>query len=272
MGFKMSGSPAKMGTISGTAGHSSALKMRAEENVASALKQKYTYKNKKGERVAVPKEGLDATGVPSGQFKGLASDKATDATWGKGQEKAKSSGRDLDALVKSRKGMKKGSDEYNATQNQINTALGNKTKHGATSSTETKGNKTTTSKVVPGISESSSTTKNSKNILTGGGKSVKKSTFEDDKGITTRKSKIKVNKGGEVTKTKKVIKSDWDKDNKVDKKTKIKTNVKKGTTKRVTKEGGRRTVVKTDKEGNVTTKSRRTIKGWLTGKGKKSEE
>jgi hypothetical protein len=39
MGFKMNGSPAKMGTIQGTAGHSSALKMKVEEN-ASALKQK----------------------------------------------------------------------------------------------------------------------------------------------------------------------------------------------------------------------------------------
>jgi hypothetical protein len=39
MGFKMNGSPAKMGTIQGTAGYSSALKMKVEEN-ASALKQK----------------------------------------------------------------------------------------------------------------------------------------------------------------------------------------------------------------------------------------
>ena len=39
MGFKMNGSPAKMGTIQGTAGHSSALKMKVEEN-ASALKKK----------------------------------------------------------------------------------------------------------------------------------------------------------------------------------------------------------------------------------------
>jgi hypothetical protein len=38
MAFKMNGSPAKMGTIQGAAGHVSALKMKAEEN-ASALKQ-----------------------------------------------------------------------------------------------------------------------------------------------------------------------------------------------------------------------------------------
>ena len=36
----MKGSPAKLGTISGTAGHSSALKMKAEADAASALKQK----------------------------------------------------------------------------------------------------------------------------------------------------------------------------------------------------------------------------------------
>lgn len=268
MGFKMNGSPAKMGTISGTAGHSSALKMKVEADATSALKQV----NLKTGKVEVPALEVKkkAAGEPYVSKEG--NEMAGDKIWKKGQDKAKSSGRDLDTLVMLRGGQKKGSDEYNATQNQINVALGNKTKHGTTSSTETKGNKTTTSKVVPGISESSSTTKNSKNILTGGGKSVKKSTFEDDKGITTKKSKVIVNKEGEVKRTKKVIKSDWDKDNKVDKETKIKTNVKKGTTKRVTKEGGRRTVVKTDKEGNVTTKSRRTLKGFLTGKGKKSEE
>jgi hypothetical protein len=38
MAFNMNGSPAKMGTIQGAAGHVSALKMKAEEN-ASALKQ-----------------------------------------------------------------------------------------------------------------------------------------------------------------------------------------------------------------------------------------
>jgi isoleucyl-tRNA synthetase len=40
MAFKMNGSPAKMGTISGTAGHSSALKMKVEQDAASALKLK----------------------------------------------------------------------------------------------------------------------------------------------------------------------------------------------------------------------------------------
>ena len=39
MAYKMKGSPAKMGTIQGTAAHTSALKMRVEQNAASALKQ-----------------------------------------------------------------------------------------------------------------------------------------------------------------------------------------------------------------------------------------
>ena len=268
----MNGSPAKMGTISGTAGHSSVLKMRAEENAASALKQKYTYKNKKGERVAVPKEGLDATGVPSGQFKGLASDKATDAVWKKGQDKAKSSGVDLDALVKTRKGLKKGSDEYNVVQNQINKALGSKKVHGATSSVETKDNTTTTVSNKPGVSSNVASTKTTR----GGRKKVTTKRYEDNEGITTRKYKTIADKEGDIKRSKTVIKSDYDKDDTVDKKTKIKTKYNKdGTvkkTKRVTKEGGRRTVTKTDKEGNVTTKSRRTIKGWLTGKGKKKKE
>jgi hypothetical protein len=232
MGFKL---PGKSMT-SGTSAHSSALKMRESENAASALKQ--------------------------------TEPKMAEKDWKKGQESAKSSGRDLDALVKSRKGMKKGSDEYNVVQNQINKALGSKKRHGTTSSTATKGKTTTTSKVTPGLSSSAASTKTTR----GGKKKVTKKRYEDDAGITTRKVKTISDKEGNVKRTKKVIKSDYDKDSKVDKKTKIKTNVKKGTTKRVTKEDGRRTVTKTDKEGNVTTKSRRTLKGFFTGKGKKKKE
>jgi hypothetical protein len=243
MAFKMNGSPAKLGTISGAAGHSSALKMKAKADAASALKQKDPNIGKKG------------------LYK-------SDKSWKEGEASAKSSGRDLNELVKIRKGLKKGSDEYNVVQNQINKALGNKKVHGATSSTETKGKTTTTTSNKPGISSNVSSTKTTR----GGKKKVTKKRYEDDEGITTRKIKTITDKEGNVKRTKKVIKSDYDKDNKVDKKTKIKTNVKRGTTKRVTTEGGRRTVTKTDKEGNVTTKSRRTLKGWLTGKGKKTEE
>ena len=224
MAYKMNGSPAKMGTISGTAGHSSALKMKVEADAASALKQKGTY----------------------------ASAKKNDPK--------------LDEYIKTRSSNEKGSAEYNAAQNKINVAYGDKTRHGATSSTETKGKTKTTTSNVPGVSTSSASTKTTR----GGKKKVTKKSYEDDQGITTRKIKTISNEEGTPKRTKKVIKSDYDKDGTVDKKTKIKVN-KKGT-KRVTREGGRRTVIKTDKEGNVTTKSRRTLKGFLTGKGKKNKE
>ena len=166
---------------------------------------------------------------------------------------------------------KKGSDEYNTTQNQINQALGDKTRHGAKSSTETKGKTTTTSKVTPGLSSDTKSTKTTR----GGKKTVTKRTLSNDKENTTFKTKTKLDKEGDVKRKKSIIKSDYDKDNKVDKKTKLKTKYNKDGTvkseKRVTKEGGRRTVSKT-KDGVTTTKSRRTLKGFFTGKGKKSEE
>lgn len=46
MAFKMKGSPAKMGTINGTAGHSSALKMKMEKDAAAKLKKESAMKIK----------------------------------------------------------------------------------------------------------------------------------------------------------------------------------------------------------------------------------
>ena len=48
-----------------------------------------------------------------------------DSEWKKGQDKAKDMGTDLDALVKKRKSLEKGSDEWKRNQNLINEALGN---------------------------------------------------------------------------------------------------------------------------------------------------
>lgn len=287
MAFKMNGSPAKMGTISGTAGHSSALKMRGEE-IASAFKYSRT---------------KDDAPPPIPKDEKVKDKKMANKDWKKGEAKAKSSGRDLNALVKARKGMKKGSDEYNATQNQINSALGSKKVHGASSSTTTKGKKSTTTSSKPGLSTKVESNKLKKNVLSGATTDITKSRYEDDKGVTTRKTKVKSNSEGDVKKTKKVIKTDFDKDGKDDKITKKVTKnkkdggkkikvVKKDTvnnkktktkvemnaegkvekTKKVTREGGRRTVTKTDGEGNKTTKSRRTLKGFFTGKGKKKKE
>lgn len=51
-------------------------------------------------------------------------------TWSEGSKSAKSStGKSLNQLVAARKGLKKGSAEYNTIQNQINTALGSKVRH-----------------------------------------------------------------------------------------------------------------------------------------------
>ena len=61
---------------------------------------------------------------PSGSGSG-SGDKMPDSDWKKGQDKAKEMGTDLDALVKKRKTLEKGSDEWKRNQNLINEALGN---------------------------------------------------------------------------------------------------------------------------------------------------
>ena len=100
MGFKLPG----QSIHSGTSAHRSALKMKAQE-LASALKQK-----------DIGKKGL---------YK-------SDKSWKEGQESAKKDNQNLDALVKKRKGLEKGSNEYNKTQNAINKALGNKKRYAVT--------------------------------------------------------------------------------------------------------------------------------------------
>ena len=139
MGFKMNGSPAKMGTIQGTAGHSSALKMKVEEN-ASALKQMTITKEDMKGTGFVPKKGKPATVSATGktytsQITGKQveldptkkGDKAVlESRWKKGD---KASGGTLNELVKQRKGVTKGTPEYNKIQNKINEALGSKKKY-----------------------------------------------------------------------------------------------------------------------------------------------
>jgi len=80
MGFKMNGSPAKMGTISGTAGHGSALKMKAEASAASALKQKEKRETSwwKGEEGLIPDElqpGVNRPKVKTEHGKKVEADK-----------------------------------------------------------------------------------------------------------------------------------------------------------------------------------------------------
>ena len=141
MGFKMNGSPAKMGTIQGTAGHSSALKMKAEADTASALKQmELTADETKGMVKKGKDKGLDLTVNATGTSVTTKSGKTVkldpkkekghaqilQTRWKKGD---KASGGTLNDLVKQRKGVKKGTPEYNKIQNQINKALGSKKRY-----------------------------------------------------------------------------------------------------------------------------------------------
>jgi len=76
----MNGSPAKMGTISGTAGHGSALKMKAEASAASALKQKEKRETSwwKGEEGLIPDElqpGVNRPKVKTEHGKKVEADK-----------------------------------------------------------------------------------------------------------------------------------------------------------------------------------------------------
>ena len=149
-------------------------------------------KSKKNEKVETtkPKVTLD-TKVKGGS-----------KTWRQGM---KSSGSSLNDLAKKRDTLKKGSDEYNAVQNKINVHLGSKKRHGVTSSTGTKGRKTTTTKKVPGVSSSTSVTKK-RNI--GGTKTVvnKSNLMNNTSSKTkTKNNKRKVttyNEDGTISKTK----------------------------------------------------------------------
>ena len=125
MGFKL---PGKSMT-SGTSAHKSALKMRSEK-IASAFKQLADVEKQK-ENMKKTAEIRAAKGLDSGK-------KMADADWKKGQEKAKAAGGDLDALVKQRKGLKKGTPEYAKVQNKINTALGSKKRYDEGSAKPTK--------------------------------------------------------------------------------------------------------------------------------------
>jgi hypothetical protein len=108
-------------------------------------------------------------------------------------------------------------------------------------------------------------------------KEIHKSTDKDEKGTHKVKQKETYRKDGGSKKF--VVKTkDTGVDNPFGDKYRIKDVTKydkKGDVKgykRVEVSGGRRYVTKTNKKGETTTKSKRTLKGWLTGKGKKKKE
>ena len=262
----MKGSPAKMGGISGTAGHSSALKMKAESALKAKNPKAKTYEEAYG----------DVAMKVGSKEKFMKDAKAYNM---------KTYGTENPTSTANKGGM---------TKKEL--AAKYKADSTGTKTTTTKGGKTTTN-----ISDSKGDTKvvTKKNLLNKGTTTrkstvladgtTKESKFKKDKdgdnrmrktttkgttdgGAYVKKSKDKFDKDGVRKKSKTTIKSDVDGDGKVDRKFKVKTNDKKGTEKTVVKEGGRRTVIKTDKEGNTKVKSRRTLKGFLTGKGKKTKK
>ena len=119
MGYTMKGSPAKLGTIQGTAGHRSALKMKesalkhSDENKGAIPGHAHPHKEDKGKEIKViKKEDKVVTGGTK--------------TW---KEGVKASGNRLNELEKASGKYKKGTSEYAALQPQINKALGSKKVH-----------------------------------------------------------------------------------------------------------------------------------------------
>ena len=118
----MKGSPAKLGTISGTAGHRSALKAKTDEVLSSAFK--------------ISKEGYNEDGTP----KFTDTKKTTDTSKSEENIKksttktkksdpyadAKKKDPNLDKYIKERGKHKAGSAEYEALQAKINKAYGKK--------------------------------------------------------------------------------------------------------------------------------------------------
>ena len=116
----MKGSPAKLGTISGTAGHRSALKAKTDEVLSSAFK--------------ISKEGYNEDGTP----KFTDTKKTTDTSKSEENIKksttktkksdpyadAKKKDPNLDKYIKERGKYKAGSTEYEALQSKINKAYG----------------------------------------------------------------------------------------------------------------------------------------------------
>jgi len=255
---------------SGTSSHSSALKMRAEQN-ASALKKKTDYE-------AMQKA---STKNDARYGKMSAADYKTEVNRQVASNKA---GKGYDAMgAYDSKGNKKASATTTTTPSTRKVDVkGRKTtttfadKEGVTVTQEKKNllNKGTTTRKASVMADG--TTKKSKFKRDADGDDRMKKTTTKGKtssgdGTYVKKSKSKYDKDGVRKKAKTVVKTDKDGDGKVDRKYKLKTNDKKGTQKTVVKEGGRRTVRKTDKEGNTTTKSRRTLKGFFTGKGKEKK-
>jgi len=240
-------------------------------------------------------------------FKMMGSSPAKARDWEKASKIAKRYGQDLNQLTRDRKEHKKGSDEYNKIQNQINYYLDSDKEHGKTYDAKTtKGDltrdvtsyeyyhpksgkgKLEESKHIPGIKTVKTKSKKTKKkdiqkrVTTShlgdesgftttqkwknktGGKSKYKSVERDASGKKTYVFKTKTRKSG---KEKAIHKSLTGKTKLVQKYDKDLNIIGSKEIDRSTK--GRRKVEKYNpKTGEVTTTTRRTLKGILTGKGK----
>jgi hypothetical protein len=128
--------------------------------------------------------------------KKTTSKKASNATWKAGDDKAKKeTGVSLNELVKQRKGLEKGSNEWNKVQNKINSALGNSYRHDVTdtgSDSDASGGKSRDVKKTDGGHRSGGTTTKTKTRKDGTTKKVVTKT-PDSKTVT------KTNRRGETT-------------------------------------------------------------------------
>ncbi len=131
---------------------------------------------------------------------------------------AKKNDPNLDKHIAERDKHKKGTSEYDAAQNRINKAYGDRTRHGVTKSKGTKGRDTVSRLNVPGIVDKAKLERKRKiggtkviqqnvNLQTGEHKEKKtkgdksKERFYDAEGNLTRKTKDKKNKQKDVIKT-----------------------------------------------------------------------
>tara|TARA_B100000902_G_scaffold42227_1_gene49900 strand:+ start:2329 stop:3519 length:1191 start_codon:yes stop_codon:yes gene_type:complete len=127
------------------------------------------------------------------------SDQMPNSDWKKGQDKAKEMGTDLDALVKKRKTLEKGSDEWKRNQNKINEALGSSKRYDVGPAEKTP---TDNSSKLPNATEKTDNVKNTinpnagtVNVRGGGPAGAKKLEFEVDpetgQRVSERKTKGK---------------------------------------------------------------------------------
>ena len=206
--------------------------------------------------------------------------------WSGGNEKAsKNTGRSLDSLVKTRKGLEKGSSEYNAIQNEINKSLGDSTRHeqqrktkvddmtivkkgdGDDTNIKNKGEKkikTRDGEVKGGEKKAAGEiAKKRKEYSDGTLKVSKRENVKTTAGITDKVERR--SKDGKKTTVRYKTDTDGEKGyERKGKKTSKTDKEGKVSTKDVKRADGRRTVTKSD----GSKKSRRTLKGVLTGTGK----